>query len=165
VLVVFFIVGANFAFSDVTDPGGGDGNGTDPVNCPSDVTDPSWVSINPNSLNPKSNGNWLLCRMEFPEAYYLSDMIQVNYFTLKIGGQIVDTVTQFALGDYNSNGLPDYFIKFSRAAVLRKLPLGETSVRIDIFADVSVTCYSGGAYVEMPALVYGSDIIKVVDAW
>jgi hypothetical protein len=166
VLVVFCVVGlTTLAFSDFTDPGGGDGNGTDPSNCPSDVTDPSWVSIKPEYLNPKSNGNWLMCRMEFPEAYYLADLIQVNNFTLKIDGQIVDTVSQFAMGDSNGNGLPDYFIKFSRAAVQQYLPLGETSVRIDIFADVLITCYAGGEYIVIPDLIWGRDIINVVDLW
>jgi hypothetical protein len=149
------------AWASETDPHDGDGNGTDPVNCPDDVTDPSWVSIEPDTLNPKSMGNWITCIMEFPEAYYQAELLRVNSFTLWVDELEIETVTQFAMGDLNRNGLTDFLIKFDRGAVEAALDPG-VSV-LDVTADISVTCYAGDGYVELPYFVYGADSIFLLD--
>ena len=95
--------------------------------------------------------------------FYRAYLIEINSFTLKINDEIVDTTTQFAIGDTNDNGLTDYSIKFSREAVQEMLSEDDTSVVISIIADISVTCDPEDVPVSYD--VFGQYMIRVLDMW
>lgn len=73
------------------------------------------IDIDPNTLNLKSEGEWITAYIELPEGYNASD-IDVSTILLNESIQ-VDALAPTAIGDYDDDGIPDLMVKFDRAAV------------------------------------------------
>jgi len=86
---------------------------------------PAWtLDIDPDVLNLKSKGRWITCYIELPEGYNVSD---IDRATILLNGTIpvdpfwVDKPLESVIGDYDSDGIPDLMVKFSRAALIEYL--------------------------------------------
>lgn len=74
------------------------------------------VDINPNTLNLKSMGKWITAYIEFPEGYNVAD---INVSSILLNGTIpVCPCAPTAIGDYDSDGIPDLMVKFFRLRVV-----------------------------------------------
>jgi len=77
---------------------------------------PATVDFNPDTLNLKSKGNWVTVYIELPVGHGY-DVSMINLTTVMLNGQVYAEAKPFAIGDYDSDGIPDLMVKFNRAAV------------------------------------------------
>lgn len=79
---------------------------------------PATIDIDPDTLNLKSNGQWITAYIELPEGYDVAN-IDVNSIALTVEGQdfTVDPAASTAIGDYDGDGISDLMVKFDRAAI------------------------------------------------
>jgi len=73
------------------------------------------IEIEPNALNVASRGKWITAYIELPANY---NIIEIDVSSILLNGTIpVDLNAPVAIGDYNSDDVPDLMIKFNRTAV------------------------------------------------
>ncbi|KKK78100.1 hypothetical protein LCGC14_2846950 [marine sediment metagenome] len=91
---------------------------------------PATVDIDPDTLNPKSEGNYVMAYIELPDGYDVGD-IDLSTVTLRVAGTVgpdcfepsaADFVpaelSPTEVGDHDSDGIADRMVKFSRPDVL-----------------------------------------------
>ncbi len=83
------------------------------------------VDIDPNTLNLKSNGEWITCYIELPVSFDVGDIV-VN--TILLNGTIgIDLESPTQIGDYDCDGIADLMVKFDRSTVIDWLRLADYS--------------------------------------
>jgi hypothetical protein len=103
---------------------------------------PATISMNPNTLNLKSKGKWITCRIELPEGYDVND---IDVSTIMLNGVVPAQSRPIGIGD---TGL---MVKFSRSAVQALLTPDEET-------ELTVTgALSDGRLFE------GTDTIRVIN--
>ncbi len=81
---------------------------------------PASVDIDPDTLNPDSQGNHVMAYIELPDGYDVGD-IEVETVTLRVEGEVDSVDAESApteVGDHDEDGIPDLMVKFNRQAVL-----------------------------------------------
>lgn len=82
------------------------------------------VHIDPDTLNPGSQGNFVMAYIELPEGYDVAN-IDVPTVTLEVqdgdGGSVAAELSPTEVGDDDADGIPDRMVKFSREAVVALL--------------------------------------------
>ncbi|HET6452845.1 MAG TPA: right-handed parallel beta-helix repeat-containing protein [Armatimonadota bacterium] len=86
------------------------------------------LDIKPDTLNPKSKGQYITAYIEMPAGEWSLDDIDVS--SLRINGVIGAAEHQPQIGDYDSDGLPDLMVKFDREALCNLLSPGEQTVTL-----------------------------------
>ncbi len=121
---------------------------------------PATIDIDPDTLNLKSNGNWVTAYIELPEPY---DVNEIAIGSIKLTAAenefVVDPADPTAIGDYDDDGIPDLMVKFDRAAIVDWLNVGDVNNEEAGIADeleLKITGEVAGFYFE------GSDTIKVI---
>ncbi|MCD4843414.1 MAG: FG-GAP-like repeat-containing protein [Methanosarcinales archaeon] len=82
---------------------------------------PATIRIEPETLNLKSNGEWITTYVELPEGH---DVSNINVPTINLTNSSGDIITSVDLsapatiGDYNGNGTSDLMVKFNRTVVV-----------------------------------------------
>jgi hypothetical protein len=104
------------------------------------------INFDPNTLNKKSNGNWVTVTIELPAGYKVAD---IAISSIRLEGTIPAELHPTALGDQDKDGIPDLMVKFNRSAIINLLPDGD-------HVPVHVTGKVG------PATFEGVDIIRVM---
>ena len=117
---------------------------------------PATVDIDPDTLNLRSNGQWITAYIELPEEYNLSE---IDVSTILLNGSIsVDPEAPTAIGDYDMDGIADLMVKFDRAAVIALLGTcdygEETGKSVDVA--LAITGEATGTLFE------GVDTIRVL---
>lgn len=80
---------------------------------------PATVDIDPDTLNLKSNGQWVTAYIELAEGYHVED---IDVSTVMINNTIsVDPDGPTTIGDYDLDGVPDLMVKFERACIIEWL--------------------------------------------
>jgi len=85
-------------------------------------TIPATLDVNPDTLNLRSEGQWITAYIELPEGYNVSD-IDVSTILLNdtIPVSLLDVPAPepvpTEIGDYDEDGIPDLMVKFDRAMV------------------------------------------------
>jgi concanavalin A-like lectin/glucanase superfamily protein len=75
---------------------------------------PCTLDIRPDTLNKKSNGNFITCYIELPGEYDV-DFIDIETITLTVDEATIYVESfPMKIGDYNDNGIPDLMVKFDR---------------------------------------------------
>lgn len=76
------------------------------------------VDVDPDTLNLKSNGEWITAYIELPTGYDVAN-IDVGSIVLTVDGGdfYVDPAAPTAIGDYDLDGVSDLMVKFNRAAI------------------------------------------------
>ena len=116
------------------------------------VTEPAiveaTVDIDPDTLNLKSKGKWITCYIELPEGY---DVADIDVSTIMLNGQVPAESKPTAIADYDSDGIADLMVKFSRSAVQNILP-PEGEAEITVAGELA----DGTAF-------EGKDTIRIID--
>jgi len=69
------------------------------------------VDINPQALNPRSGGKWIITYIEFPEGYNVSD---IDVSSILLNDTVsVDLSAPIAIGDYDNDTVPDLMVCFN----------------------------------------------------
>ena len=104
---------------------------------------PADVTIEPETLNVKSNGEWITAYIELPECYNVAD---INCSTIRLEDEIAadscDRPLESVIGDHDENGIPDLMVKFDRAEVIEYLEPGE-SVELCVTGEVAGKQFKG----------------------
>lgn len=116
------------------------------------------IDIDPDTLNLKSNGQWITAYIELPDGYDVAN-IDVSSIVLTVEGAdfYVDPEAPTETNDGNGNGVPDLMVKFDRSAIrdhLIEVDLDSDDgpfywVDFDVTGTVGTTSFSG------------TDVIKV----
>lgn len=104
------------------------------------------IDFDPDTLNKKSKGNWVVVYIELPGGYNAAD-IDIN--SIRLNGTVPAEPWPYALGDHDKDGIADLMVKFDRNAVINLLPNGEN-------VTVHVTGTAGTKTFE------GVDVIRVM---
>jgi len=124
---------------------------------------PAVIDIDPDTLNLKSNGEWLTAYIELPEGYDVSyDVSDINVSTINLLDSIpVDPTAPATIGDYDGDGISDLMVKFNRTAVIVYLgteDVTEDETGTDFYEESTITGeLTDGTPFE------GSDTIRVID--
>lgn len=106
------------------------------------------IDINPSTLALKSKGQWITCYIELPSGFSVND---IDISTIRLEGTI-PTVGPTAIGDYDSDNIPDLMVKFSRSAtnslVFGSLSWGYATVTVT-FALTDGTVFAGDQLVHV----------------
>ncbi len=106
------------------------------------------ADIDPNAINPQSNGNWVTAHVELPPGYAPGDVV---IETVTLNGTVpADTENYETHSDFNNNGIPDCTFKFPRAAVEAILPEGE-AVLLRVAGEVQDTNW-----------FWGSELVRII---
>jgi hypothetical protein len=73
------------------------------------------VDIVPNALNLKSRGKWITAYIELPQDYNAAD---IDVSTIALNSTFSAELTSTAIGDYDSDGIPDLMVKFNRTELV-----------------------------------------------
>jgi len=137
------------------------------------------IDITPNTLNLKSKGNWITCRIELPEGYKASD---IDRTTIMLNGSIpvdplwVDGPQDFVIpllpvhaGSHARNdGVSHLTVKFNRTAVEEFIVAqGITcgNVTLTITGEVDGEQFEGSDIIRgrMPGDVDSNGVVDIVD--
>ena len=139
--------------------------GNDPNDCDADVVPPiqADVTIEPKTLNVKSNGKWISAYIELPEGY---DVANIDLNTVCLDTIPAENDPQYGfvtypgsyLMDHDGDGILERMVKFNRTAVIEYLGTydfddGDTGNHK--LAELFVTGEVAGAPFE------GSDTVRV----
>jgi len=120
---------------------------------------PATIDIDPDTLNLKSNGNWITAYIEF-SGQDVNEIVIGSIKLIAAGKEFtVDPAAPTAIGDYDSDGIPDLMVKFDRADIVDWLNVGDVDSEEAGIADgleLKITGKVVGFYFE------GSDTIKVI---
>jgi hypothetical protein len=97
------------------------------------------VNFDPDTLNQKSNGQWITVYIELPAGYAPAN---IAIASIRLEGTIPAETRPTALGDYDSDGIPDLMVKFRRSDVIAVLPAGE-HVQVHVTGTVAGTPFEG----------------------
>jgi len=75
---------------------------------------PSRINIAPNTINLKSEGEWITAYIELPEGHDVND---INVTTVMLNDTVPAELYPTEVGDYDSDTIPDLMLKFNRTAV------------------------------------------------
>jgi hypothetical protein len=107
------------------------------------------IDIDPGTLNLKSKGKWVTGYIELPEGYDVSD---INVSTIMLNGTVPAELRPTAIGDYDSDGVPDLMVKFNRTAV-SELMLSQSIKYGNVTLTITGELYDGTTF-------EGSDVIR-----
>ncbi|MGB8957013.1 MAG: CARDB domain-containing protein [Tumebacillaceae bacterium] len=72
------------------------------------------VTLDPQTLNMKSNGNFVTAYIQLPTEY---DPHKINVESLRLNGQVAALIKPTEFGDHNGDGIQDLMVKFDRMQV------------------------------------------------
>jgi len=137
------------------------------------------VDITPDTLNLKSKGKWITCRIELPEGYNVSDIdpntirlngsIRVDPFWVdKLCESVTPLLTVFARTQARDDGVSHLMVKFNRTAVEEFIVaqgITNGNVTLTITGEVDGTFFEGSDIIRsrMPGDVDSNGIVDVVD--
>lgn len=108
------------------------------------------VDFDPDTLNLKSKGKRITVYIELPVGHgYNVSMIDLA--TLMLNGQVKAEARPTEIGDYDSDSVPDFMVKFDRSAVQEILEVGN-EVEITVTGELT-----DGTHFE------GIDTIRIID--
>ncbi|MFB0567010.1 MAG: hypothetical protein ACETVM_00285 [Candidatus Bathyarchaeia archaeon] len=105
------------------------------------------VDFDPDTLNLRSKGKFVMVYIQLPLGYEVS---QIDAVTIKLNGIVAALTTPTEIGDYNNDGIDDMMVKFDRAVV-------HSIINIDELVEVIITGGLNGICFK------GSDTIRVIE--
>ena len=80
------------------------------------------IDVDPNTMNAASHGNLLTAHIELTDGY---DLTHVDLESIQLNGSVSASAGFFEIGDWNSNGIQDFMVKFARTDVEAVLEEGD----------------------------------------
>jgi hypothetical protein len=99
----------------------------------------STIDFDPNTLNQKSKGKWVVVYIELPGEYDVNDIIVSS---ILLQGVIPSESKPSNVGDHDHDGIPDLMVKFRRSDVIDLLPAGE-NVIVQVTGDLPDVSFEG----------------------
>ena len=112
---------------------------------------PVTIDLDPDTLNLKSQGEWITAHIELPAGY---DINEINISTIRLNGTIPAEPEPKAIGDYDGDSVPDLMVKFDRTCLIDHLDTVDT-------AKLTELSLIGELFDGTP--FEGYDIIRVID--
>ena len=109
------------------------------------------IDIDPNTLNFKSEGEWITCYIEFPVGYDVND---IDVSTILLDNIIYAELDPVEIGDFDGDSILELMVKFDRPAVIDYLEGQGVQHREEVMLTVTGYLYGG-------TLFEGSDMIRV----
>ena len=103
------------------------------------------IDIDPDTLNPESQGKFVMAYIELPEGWDVAD-IDVSTVTLEVEGaygSVAAAPSPTAVGDEDGDGIPDRMVKFSREAVVALLDGRTGDITFRVKGEVSGSPFEG----------------------
>jgi len=97
------------------------------------------IDFDPDTLNQKSQGKWVVVYIELPQGYNVANII---ISSLLLEETIPAEPWPYSIGDYDKDGIPDLMVKFNRADVINLLPSGN-NVIVHVKGMVGTTTFEG----------------------
>jgi len=97
------------------------------------------IDFDPDTLNQKSSGKWVVVYIEMPQGHNVSDII---ISSILLEGAIHAETKPFSIGDNDHDGIPDLMVKFKRADVINILPNGD-NVQVHVSGTVGAVTFEG----------------------
>ena len=114
------------------------------------------IDIDPDTLNLKSNGQWITVYIELPEGFTAGD---IDVDSILLSDTIpVDVEAPADVGDYDLDTVPDLMVKFDRAAISEWLGTIDYSEDTGKYYEINMTVT--GTVVETQFA--GTDNIRVL---
>ena len=86
------------------------------------------LDIKPDTLNPKSKGQYITACIELPAGRQIAD---IDIASLRLNATIEPVAErQPQIGDYDADGIPDLMVKFDREALCGLLSAGEQTITL-----------------------------------
>ncbi|MDH4028010.1 MAG: hypothetical protein OEU95_04185 [Nitrospirota bacterium] len=104
------------------------------------------IDFDPDTLNKKSNGKWVVVYIELPSGH---DVHDIDISSILLEGAIPAEAWPYNISDHDKDNIPDLMVKFRRADVISVLPAGDSVA-------VTVTGKAGDMEFE------GVDAVRVV---
>ena len=120
------------------------------------------VEINPETLNLKSNGEWITAYIEFPTGYNVGEIELSSINLVSESGDIISSIDlsdPATIGDYDNNVISDLMVKFSRLDVVNYFGVTDSTEGIgnDVMVKMSISGeLNNGTEFE------GSDSIRLI---
>ena len=102
------------------------------------------IDIDPDTLNLRSEGQWITAYIELPEGYDAGD---IDISTVVLNGEIPAELHPTEIGDYDTDGIIDLMVKFDRASIIELLDTGE--VTLTITGEVDGTPFEGNDTIKV----------------
>jgi hypothetical protein len=122
---------------------------------------PAVVDMDPDVLNPRSNGRYVTAYIELPEGY---DPAEIDVSTVMLNETVNSELEPTAVGDHDEDGVPDRMVKFSRPAAIGILPGGD-QVEVTVTGDVGGFSFAGTDTIRvlMPRITHpnGGEILGI----
>ena len=103
------------------------------------------IDIDPDTLNPKSNGKWITCYIEVPSGYNVTD---INRSSILLNGNLSAESKWFSVGDHDGDGIADVMVKFDRQAVIDMVEPGD-SVEMTVTFKINGVDFSGTDHIRV----------------
>ncbi len=118
---------------------------------------PSVINCDPNTLNLKSNGQWITCYIELPENYDVwqidGSIMHLNSIPIYLGKQGWATAesNKSNIKDYDDDGNLERMVKFDRQAVQEILESGEQTLALTgkVFYNTRLADFEGKDIVRL----------------
>lgn len=97
------------------------------------------IDFDPNTLDKKSSGKWVVVYIELPAGHNVSD---IDIASVRLEGTVPAELWPYSLGDYDRDGIPDLMVKFSWAGIINMLPDGE-KIPVHVKGTVGTITFEG----------------------
>jgi len=116
------------------------------------------LNIQPNSLNFRSQGQWITACIELSEGYDVND---INVFTTSLNDTVSAEPDPTEAGDCDSDGIPDLMVKFNRSDVIAYISnaVNMTKLADEKFMPITLTITGN---LNDGTAFQGSDTIRIV---
>jgi nucleoid-associated protein YgaU len=118
---------------------------------PADLGPVATVDIDPDTLKPESQGEFVMAYIELPQGYDVAD-IDLSTVTLEVdgvAGSVPAAPSPTAVGDEDGDGIPDRMVKFSREAVVALLDGRTGDITFRVKGDVSGSPFEGTDTIQL----------------
>jgi hypothetical protein len=116
------------------------------------------IDIDPDTLNLKSEGEWITCYIELPESYDVND---INVSTILLNDTVPVELHPTGIGDYDSDGILDLMVKFDRNEVILYI-LANVNMTKLIEERFMTTTLTIAGYLNDGTLFLGNDSVRII---
>lgn len=125
---------------------------TDFPSCPG-VTLSAALNIGPDTLNLKSQGQWITCYIELPEGFNPED---IDFSTTMLSDTIPAELEPTEIGDYDGDDIVERMVKFNRQTLINYLVGLGVQHKDEVILAITGTLNDG-------TLFEGKDTIRVIN--
>ncbi|MBI5676858.1 MAG: hypothetical protein HZC48_13745 [Nitrospirae bacterium] len=97
------------------------------------------INFDPDTLNQRSQGKWVVVYIELPQGYNVADIIVSS---ILLEGTIPAEPWPYSISDHDKDRIPDLMVKFNRTNIINLLPAGD-NVIVHVKGIAGTTTFEG----------------------